>query len=122
MGTPSAGKAQDTNRNYVMKTVHVNSDSTQAQRRAVVYYDGLGRPVQTIRRGVSPDGNGLADRVEYDSLGREYRAWQAARSPYSNGFPVDSAVFVPTVSTFLSDAAPFTETLYDGPRWTGSAR
>ena len=115
MGTPSAGKAQDTNRNYVMKTVHVNADSTQAQRRAVVYYDGLGRPVQTIRRGgVSPDGNDLADRVEYDSLGREYRAWQAARSPYSNGFPVDSAVFVPTVSTFLSDAAPFTETLYDG--------
>ena len=113
-GASPSGKAQDTNRNHVMKTVHASADSTQAKRQAVAYYDGLGRPVQTIRRGASPDGNDLADRVEYDSLGREHRAWQAARSPYSNGYPVDSAAFVSTVSTFLSDAAPFTQTLYDG--------
>ena len=113
-GASSSGKAQDTNRNYVMKTVHASADSTLAKRRAVTYYDGLGRPVQTVRLGGSPDGHDLADRVEYDSLGREFRAWQTARSPYSNGNPVDSAAFVPIVQSFYSDAAPFRETMYDG--------
>ena len=114
-GASSSGKAQNTNRNYVMKTVHASADSTDtlAQRRTVAYYDGLGRPIQTIQRRGSPDGNDLADRTEYDSLGRESRVWQAVRSPYSNGHPVDSATFVTTASTFHSDAAPFKKTLYD---------
>ena len=66
-------KAQDMNRNYVMKTVHASADSTDtlARRQAVAYYDGRGRPVQTVRRRGAPDRHDLADRIEYDSLGRE---------------------------------------------------
>ena len=114
-GASFSGKAQDTNRNYVMKTVHASADSTDtlAQRRTVAYYDGLGRPIQIVLRRGSPNGNDLADRTEYDSLGRESRVWQAIPSPYSNGYPVDSAMFVTTASTFHSDAAPFKKTLYD---------
>ena len=109
-------KAQDMNRNYVMKTVHASADSTDtlARRQAVAYYDGLGRPVQTVRRRGAPDRHDLADRIEYDSLGREYRTWQTVRSLNSNGFPVDSVVFIPVAVDIYSDTAPFTQTLYDG--------
>ena len=109
-------KAQDMNRNYVMKTVHASADSTDtlARRQAVAYYDGLGRPVQTVRRRGAPDRHDLADRIEYDSLGREYRTWQTVRSLNSNGFPVDSVDFIPVAVDIYSDTAPFTQTLYDG--------
>ena len=110
----TSGKAQDTGCNFVMKTVHASADSTQSKRQEIGYYDDLGRPVQTIRRGGSPDGHDLADRVEYDSLGRDIRTWQTIRSPYSNGSPVDSSVFVSEAISFYLDAAPFRENLYDG--------
>ena len=110
----SSGKAQDTGRNFVMKTVHASADSTQSKRQEIGYYDDLGRPVQTIRRGGSPDGHDLADRIEYDLLGRECRTWKTIRSPYSNGSPVDSSVFVPDAVSFYSDAAPYRDILYDG--------
>ena len=110
----TSGKAQDTGCNFVMKTVHASADSTQSKRLEIGYYDDLGRPVQTIRRGGSPDGHDLADRVEYDSLGRDIRTWQTIRSPYSNGSPVDSSVFVSEAISFYLDAAPFRENLYDG--------
>lgn len=113
-GVPFFGVAQDIYRNYVMKTVHTDADSTQTKRQTIAYYDGLGRPIQTILKGASPDGHDLADRTEYDSMGRLSRVWQAARSPYSNGGPVDSAVFVPAATSFYGDTAPFRETCFDG--------
>ena len=112
-GVPFFGAAQDIYRNYVMKTVHTDADSTQTKRQTVAYYDGLGRPIQTLLKGASPDGHDLADHFEYDSLGRESRTWQTIRSPYSNGGPVDSAMFVPTAAGFYGDMAPFRETRYD---------
>lgn len=113
-GASSPVRAQNTGRNFVMTTVHTDADSTHTARRTVSYFDGLGRPVQTVQKGGSPDGHDLADRVEYDSLGRESRTWQTVRSPYSNGGPVDSAVFISAATGFYADTAPFRETRYDG--------
>ena len=113
-GVPFFGVSQDIYQNYVMKTVHTDADSTQTKRQTIAYYDGLGRPIQTILKGASPDGHDLADRTEYDSMGRLSRVWQAARSPYSNGDPVDSVVLVPAATSFYGDTAPFRETCYDG--------
>ena len=115
-GASFSGEAQDIYRNYIMKTVHTSADSTstQALRQTVAYYDGLGRPIQTVLRKGSPDGHDLAYRVEYDSLGREYRIWQTVRSPFSNGYLMELAALSDTARRFYSDESPFKETSYDG--------
>ena len=115
-GASFSADAQDIYRNYIMKTVHTSADNTnmQALRQTVTYYDGLGRPIQTVLRKGSPDGHDLADRVEYDSLGREYRTWQTVRSPFSNGYLIELAALSDTARRFYSDESPFKETLYDG--------
>ena len=115
-GASFSGEAQDIYRNYIMKTVHTSADSTstQALRQTVAYYDGLGRPIQTVLRKGSPDGHDLAYRVEYDSLGRVYRIWQTVRSPFSNGYLMELAALSDTARRFYSDESPFKETLYDG--------
>lgn len=115
-GASFSGEAQDIYRNYIMKTVHTSADSTstQALRQTAAYYDGLGRPIQTVLRKGSPDGHDLAYRVEYDSLGRVYRIWQTVRSPFSNGYLMELAALSDTARRFYSDESPFKETLYDG--------
>jgi len=41
----------------------------------IQYFDGLGRPVQTVQKGVTPNKNDLVSIQEYDSFGRESNTW-----------------------------------------------
>ena len=45
------------------------------------YFDGLGRPVQTVLRQESPRGNDIIQPVAYDGLGRSPRQYQPYASP-----------------------------------------
>ena len=115
-GASLPGKAQDSNRNYVMKTVHASADSTDTQPRrgTVAYYDGLGRLVYSVRLGASPVGGDLWDMTEYDSLGRERRVWQDVKLPSDIDALVTPSMFMDTARVLRSDAKPYAETLYDG--------
>jgi RHS repeat-associated protein len=42
-----------------------------AVKQASRFFDGLGRPLQAVSRGISPSGKDLVDPVVYDDLGRE---------------------------------------------------
>jgi len=37
----------------------------------VQYFDGLGRPIQTVQRGITPTKQDIATLTEYDGSGRE---------------------------------------------------
>ena len=41
----------------------------------ITYYDGLGRPEQTVSKWASDDGSDIVTLLEYDDLGREARIW-----------------------------------------------
>src|SRR5580692_8504586 len=84
--TGIAGFTQaSTNWNYVIKTdVLVPSvirqgqvDSLQpgARLRTVGYFDGLGRPQQTVGLQMSPSGKDIVTPVEYDGCGREIKKY-----------------------------------------------
>ncbi|KAA0992801.1 DUF6443 domain-containing protein [Dyadobacter aurulentus] len=67
--------AQQTNsRNYIIKKTYkqlgANPDDISKVLTQVQYFDGLGRPVQTVTVGQSPSGQDFIEPVEYDAAGR----------------------------------------------------
>src|SRR5258708_36375916 len=45
--------------------------TVQQVKQTTQYVDGLGRPLQTVVKGVSPNGYDMVSPVLYDSFGRE---------------------------------------------------
>lgn len=58
------------------------------------YYDGLGRPMEIVQKGVTPSKANLVSLQEYDAVGRESNSW----------LPISSASDFITLSTFKSSA------------------
>ena len=108
-----SGRAQEATANYIMTTTHLSADSTQAARRVVSYHDGLGRPVQMLRRHAATNADDLVDLTEYDSLGRVSRIWNPV-SIWAVGNQVSAEMFTPAATSYYADECPFLETLYDG--------
>ncbi|MFR9260791.1 MAG: DUF6443 domain-containing protein [Bacteroides cellulosilyticus] len=52
----------------------------------IVYYDGLGRPVETVDKGVTPDSKDLVSLQEYDQFGRDSYSWLPAKSSGNGGY------------------------------------
>jgi len=53
-------------------TAAVRGASTiSAVKQTTIYYDGLGRPLQTVQKGVTPNGKDVVTPVVYDNFGRE---------------------------------------------------
>ena len=74
MGT---AQAQDTSQNYVMKRTMLNTEDSSYIEN-IQYYDGLGRPFQSVERAVKENtqtGSILATLQEYDASGRESNTW-----------------------------------------------
>ena len=96
------------------------------------YLDGLGRPVQTVRRGASPTGRDLVQPVAYDALGRQPRQYLpytaapttadaatgyypnalAEQARYYRGTSPDAALRQATAE-LPKTAVPFAETAYE---------
>ncbi len=78
-------QSPSTNQNYVMETtVKVPGKTTLASlaglpvgqaNRTIQYFDGLGRPLQTVTWQGSPTGKDLVQVFEYDALGRESKKY-----------------------------------------------
>jgi len=60
--------------NYSVHRRYLNADRS-LYFDEVVYYDGLGRPVETVQRGITPRGQSLVTYQEYDEAGRPVRTW-----------------------------------------------
>ncbi|MDR2038515.1 MAG: DUF1565 domain-containing protein, partial [Bacteroidales bacterium] len=55
------------------------------------YFDGLGRPLQSVAVGASPDGSDIITPVAYDEFGRETVKYLPYKSPASDGqFRIDA--------------------------------
>jgi RHS repeat-associated protein len=67
-------------------------------KQATQYFDGLGRPLQTVAKQASPAGNDMVSPVTYDALGREtYKYLSFASNAMAN------AADVPNDGNFKSD-------------------
>lgn len=54
-------------------------------KQTTQYVDGLGRPIQTVSKGISPLGKDVVAPVVYDAMGREQYKYMPYVSPGSDG-------------------------------------
>ena len=80
-------------------------------RQTIDYYDGLGRPVQTVRRRESPTGEDLATYVRYE-YGRPVQEWSETPAGQGSSLIPYSSIVV-SASSAYSDANAFSLTEYE---------
>ncbi len=114
-----------TNQNYIVKitpldaTDQVTISNGQVQvgtgirtLTTVEYFDGLGRPVETVRKGFTPSKKDLVTIQTYDSFGRD--SAQILPTPYnSNGAFVPVSTILPAARSFYGDQKPYTKPEYE---------
>ncbi|MDR2086569.1 MAG: DUF6443 domain-containing protein, partial [Dysgonamonadaceae bacterium] len=88
---------------------------------SVQYFDGLGRPLETVQKGITPTKADLVTYQEYDGFGRESKSWLPARATNNNGAFVNftdfqnkaSATYNNTTYNAVADAAPYSYPVYE---------
>jgi RHS repeat-associated protein len=90
VGISFASMAQSTDQNYIKTTTYkvetLTPISEPALHQAVVqvgYFDGLGRPIQSIAKGQSADDKNIVTHIEYDGYGRQTQEFL----PFENDNP-----------------------------------
>ncbi len=120
-------------------TVTLTQDVAQV-KQSTTYYDGLGRPLQEVMRGITPTGIDLVKPHVYDGQGREayrYLPFASSNNMYPGTFRnnafADQAVFMqgvyPNESVFYSheqfEPSPLgrsTLSMGAGNSWAGSQK
>ena len=96
--------AQSSTQNYISTTIPTvgvtvtTALTTTNANSTIQYYDGLGRPVETVQKTqTSKDGGAtwvdMVSTTEYDALGREYRHWLPAPATGSTGAFINTTDF-----------------------------
>ena len=76
----ASDNAMASGQNYIVRRDYLNATGTEYVE-VVEYFDGLGRSVETVQRGITPSGQSLVTVREYDSQSRLAREWQPVVSP-----------------------------------------
>jgi RHS repeat-associated protein len=110
-------QAQTTTQNYIVTTVpyRATSDPTSLtdanSNTTIQYFDGLGRPSQTVQRAITPSNADLVSNVVYDNFGRESQKWLPGAVAGNNGQYVTD--FATRVAQTNGDSSPYTTTDYE---------
>ncbi|MDR2927359.1 MAG: DUF6443 domain-containing protein, partial [Cytophagaceae bacterium] len=102
---------QSSDRNYIRTRTYTNESGT-AYLDAIQYFDGLGRLVQTVQKGITPQQNDLVTLQEYDAFGREAAQWLPAKGA-GNGAYTNPATVKANAGALYGDASPFSKPVYE---------
>ena len=105
--------AQTSTQNYVRTRSMLNESGTQ-YIDGIQYFDGLGRPQQTVQKNISR--NGTADLVtyqQYDSFGRASESWLPAAVVSNNGAYVSLSTLSSRSSETYSDSKAYSLPAYE---------
>ena len=75
------------------------------------YYDGLGRPMEVVQKGVTPSRTNLVSLQEYDAVGRESNTWLPVSS--ASDFIDLSAFKSSAPGNYGNDAYPYSKLVYE---------
>ncbi len=105
---PYAGQVSSVSasQNYIQTKTYTADDGSRYME-AIQYFDGLGRPVQTVQRGVTPQAADLVTYQEYDPFGREDRSWLPAVAAGNNG------AYMPLANYKANAMATYRSTTYN---------
>lgn len=88
------------------------------------YYDGFGRPYETVALGQSPTGNDIVTMTGYTGLERVTHQWLPIVDA-TNSEPLSISAYTNKATTFYNDNRPYQETRYEASalnRAVGSVR
>lgn len=91
------------------------------------YFDGLGRPVQSVQQQVSPSGNDIVTPISYDEFGRETRKYLPIVVGNDGAYKLNSELinaagdyigaanqfYSNNTGTVAADGRPFSETVFE---------
>ncbi|MDR0863660.1 MAG: DUF6443 domain-containing protein [Candidatus Symbiothrix sp.] len=115
--TPLSGSQ---NQNYIASRTYTKEDGS-TYMDVIRYFDGLGRPVETVQKGITPGHKDLITYQEYDAFGRESKSWLPVIASGNNGAFVDltgfqvksAAVYNNTVYNAAADTKPYSYPVYE---------
>jgi len=105
--------------NYILSitptvaTSDVSGLGVNESMQTVQYFDGLGRPMETVQRGITPTGKDLVTLTEYDGVGREYRQWLPVTSTGSGAYVAPATITGNSTTLYGGDAKPYATTNFE---------
>ncbi|WP_221659855.1 DUF6443 domain-containing protein [Bacteroides salyersiae] len=112
--------SQSADQNYI-RTIVPRVESTDASALSpsqalitIGYFDGLGRPVQTVAQGITPQANDLVAIQEYDAAGRLSHEWlPVSMAGTAGSYRSPEIVKNESAPFYNGDAYAYTRTYYD---------
>lgn len=102
--------AQVSTENYVRTRTMLKEDGNSCLDN-IRYYDGLGRPMETVQKGVTPSRTNLISLQEYDEAGRESNTWLSITA--TSDF-MDLSTFKSSASgNYGGDTCPYSKFVYE---------
>jgi len=108
--------AQSSNQNYILTRTFMDKEGTLSKSlQTIQYFDGLGRPIQTVKKGFTPAQKDLVTLQEYDNLGRPSNRWLPAPLTTNSGNYTDPATVKSAAKGAVNsnDQAPFFYPVYE---------
>ena len=119
---PFGGSASSvsSNQNYIQTKTYTTADASRYME-TVQYFDGLGRPMQTVQRAITPATWDLVSFQEYDRFGRDSTSWLPALASGNNGaFVVINTFKTKATQTYnnttynvVADTKPYNLLIYE---------
>ncbi|MCD8079119.1 MAG: RHS repeat-associated core domain-containing protein [Bacteroides sp.] len=103
-------RSQVSTQNYIRTRTHLSESGTQYLDQ-IQYIDGLGRPFQTVHKGITPAKTHLTTLQEYDALSRESNLWLPHVSSAEYTDPALLKTQVP--ATYSADGRPYSQLRYE---------
>lgn len=104
--------SQSDNCNYIITRTFTKNDGTSYQDK-VDYYDGLGRPEQSVLKNAVLNGIDIVTLQEYDNLGRESNLWNPIGIAGNAGQYVSPGTIKNNAVSMYSDSNPYSMPVYD---------
>ncbi|NDP22619.1 MAG: hypothetical protein GZ091_16290 [Paludibacter sp.] len=115
----NVGLDPSTDQNYILTitptvaTTDVSTLSTDQSIQTLQYFDGFGRPVQTVQREITPLRKDIVSTIEYDEVGREYLQWLPTPVADNQGALVNMNDISNVARNVYADSRPFNETILE---------
>ena len=105
--------AYSQDQNYKRTIQYLSSSFPTSTVITTQYFDGLGRPIQTNIKGITPNGYDLVTQVQYDVMSNKTKDWLSLPVPGNEGDFIEPTSFIGNIVSNYSDSRPFNETIYE---------
>lgn len=103
-------QSQESTQNYICTRTILN-EMGSSYIDQIVYYDGLGRPFETVQKGITPSKQNLISLQEYDEIGRKSKSWLPISS--TSDYLSSTNIINNAPSNYNNDLHPYHQSIYE---------